>query len=219
MKIGIIGGAFNPPTRGHIRMAQVARQHVDEVWLQPCFNHMYGKDMASPQQRMDMCRLARQAAADPNIFASPYEIDQKLEGCTYEVLKRIRDHITSNRRIPYYIPATSTARRTRYDISYHFIIGQDNADEIEKWKHYKQLIEEFAFIVIPRVGFTLPQKNWYKSPPHVCVEGTPVPEVSSTEVRSLFEGGSSADNKRLIEACPGPVIEYIQRHGLYNGKT
>ena len=67
MKVGIIGGAFNPPTFGHIRMAQVAREYVDEVWLQPCFNHMYGKNMVSPQQRLDMCRLAGQAAADTNI--------------------------------------------------------------------------------------------------------------------------------------------------------
>jgi nicotinate-nucleotide adenylyltransferase len=201
MKVGIIGGAFNPPTWGHIRVAQVAIQHVDEVWLQPCFNHMYGKDMASPQQRLEMCRLAAQEAADPNIFpvrASSYEIDQQLECCTHDMLKRLRDHTN------------------QYNISYHFIIGQDNADEIEKWEHHEQLVEEFSFIVIPRIGFTLPEKDWYRHPPHVYIAGTPVPEISSTEVRNLLEDGSS---NRLMETCPGSIVEYIQRHGLYNGKT
>ena len=195
MKIGIIGGAFNPPTWGHVRMAQVASSYVDEVWLQPCFNHMFGKNMASPQQRIEMCRLAVRETDRTSV--SPYEVEQKLDCCTYDMLRLLEKQIPGQ---------------------YYFVIGQDNANEIEKWKHHKQLIKKFPFIVIPRIGF-VSDRDWYKQSPHIFVKDAALPEVSSTEVRDLLLKRHNSEIIRILrQKSPKRVIDYICHYGLYERK-
>ena len=88
-KVAILGGAFNPIHNGHIQLAQFvlnASGEFDEVWLMPANNHMYNKDMASPEHRLKMCELA--AKKDARIKVFDYEIAHNLKGETYYFFKR-----------------------------------------------------------------------------------------------------------------------------------
>ena len=79
--VAIFGGAFNPITVGHIGVARFvlnASKVFDEVWLMPCYEHMHGKALATPEQRLEMCRLA--ALVDGRIKVFDYEIKNKLRG-------------------------------------------------------------------------------------------------------------------------------------------
>ena len=67
-RIAILGGAFDPPTLGHIDAALVvlgARRGIDEVWLTPVGGHRFGKLMTPPHARLAMCNLATHDAATP----------------------------------------------------------------------------------------------------------------------------------------------------------
>src|SRR5262245_22404448 len=79
--VAIFGGAFNPITVGHVAVARFvlnSSRVFDEVWLMPCHEHMGGKSMASPEDRLEMCRRA--SRADGRIKVFDYEIRHQLRG-------------------------------------------------------------------------------------------------------------------------------------------
>jgi len=79
LKVALLGGAFDPPTLGHIAVAKLvldATNEFDEVWLTPCFKHMYNKQMSSAADRLTMCKIAAQG--DGRIKTFDYEIKNQL---------------------------------------------------------------------------------------------------------------------------------------------
>jgi len=195
--IAIFGGAFNPITNGHIQSAEFVLnnlQEIDEVWLTPCYRHTYGKDMASPEHRIEMCKIAIEL--DPRIYIFPYQISHKLSGSTYEFFLRLKD----DQRFKNY--------------NFHFIIGLDNALSIDKWINPKNLKEEVPFIVIPRPGYTTDSKEeWFMKDPHTYLNmDHSIPEVSSSEVRDLLISGKIEEAEKKV---PFGVIEYIIDNNLY----
>ena len=70
----LLGGAFNPIHNDHIQMIQFAldaSREFDEAWLIPCCQYMFSKELASFEDRVEMCRLAA-------------EVDARIKVCTYE---------------------------------------------------------------------------------------------------------------------------------------
>ena len=203
-RIGILGGAFNPPTLGHIELAKAVLQsgEVDEIYLNPCTVHSFGKDMVSYEQRVEMCRLA--AEGDMHISVFQYEgTHDMLSGKSYDFL-------------------TSLLGNWRYaGKSFKFIIGQDNADEIEKWYRYEEVIKMIPFIVVPRKGCGKPKKTWYKEKPHTFLsrlKNAPQ-EVSSTEIRTYLSTIHRRFKDLIRRGLTGKidlgVLDYIFKQDLY----
>lgn len=89
LRVAILGGAFDPVTKGHIEVAKFVldtSRVFDEVWLTPCFRHMNGKQMESARQRLRMCEIA--AKVDGRIKVWDYEVSHELAG---DVLPRQED--------------------------------------------------------------------------------------------------------------------------------
>ena len=89
-QVAILGGAFNPCTVGHIKLAELVlnvSKWADEVWLCPAYQHMDGKIMESPEHRLEMLRLATQN--DGRIKVCDYEIKNQMHGETYHFLNKI----------------------------------------------------------------------------------------------------------------------------------
>ncbi|MDX1358978.1 MAG: nicotinate (nicotinamide) nucleotide adenylyltransferase, partial [Clostridia bacterium] len=124
MRIGILGGTFNPIHNGHLEMAEIAVDvySLDDVILIPTGNppHKADEEIISKYDRYELCLLS--AAAYDNIFVSSVEIDR--EGITYtidtlkelEKLYGIRDEL-------------------------YFIIGGDTVFQLEKWKDFKEVFK------------------------------------------------------------------------------
>ena len=90
IKVAILGGAFDPVTKGHIAVAKHVLDNArefDEAWLMPCFTHMYGKDMTEPGHRLAMCRLAIEA--DQRLQVSAYEVKNHVSLQTGKPLQRL----------------------------------------------------------------------------------------------------------------------------------
>jgi nicotinate-nucleotide adenylyltransferase len=174
ISVAILGGAFDPPTKGHFGIAQYVlntSRTFDEVWLMPCWRHMYSKDMASPEQRLQMVRDI--CKYDGRIKPFDYEIKHQLSGETYQTIKMLQ---------------AEDFAKNKYDFSW--IIGMDNANAFDRWVNYQNLEKMIRFVVVPRTGVERdPKVDWYLKPPHIFL-GNPdheIGEVSSTLVRDSLQ--------------------------------
>ena len=197
--VAILGGAFDPPHNGHVQLAQFVLDNsgeIDEVWLMPPASHMYGKEMATAEDRLEMCRLA--AAKDRRIKVFDYEVKNKLGGETYFFFKRLLNEGELN---------------DKYDFS--MIIGLDNANSFDKWVNYKELERMARFIVVPRKGVEKkPGVNWYMKQPHIFMDEANLMEVSSTQIRTMIKN----DDPEITKFLDPKVYDYIKQHHLYGVK-
>lgn len=194
-KVAIFGGAFDPPTIGHLKTARYILKHsgVDEVWALPCGKHRYGKHMASFETRIQLLECTFERYQD--IHVSSYEKDKKLPGDTYSLVNALKSDIEYQ------------------DYEFYFVIGVDNANTIEKWYRWEELIEEVPFIVISRAG-EVPKVDWFKEKPHIDLSTAKleIPEISSTMAReAAFEG----DREELYRILPTHVAACIMNKELY----
>jgi len=171
-KVALLGGAFNPPTVGHIQVAQFVLNvsgEFDEVWLLPCFKHMYNKEMVSPKHRLAMCELA--VKVDGRIKVCDYEIKNKFAGETFHLINRLMDD-----------PISETN-------NFSWIIGQDNANTFDKWYNYKELEKLIRFVVTTRKGVDVDHKvDWYLRQPHIFLRAeNEIMNISSSEVREYLK--------------------------------
>lgn len=199
-QIGLLGGAFDPITYGHIGLAQFVLDEtdIDEVWFTPCYSHMYGKNMAGPPDRMAMIRMAIRNRS--NMEAFRFEIDNEITGGTFEFLFKLLSH-------PIY--------GQEYEFSY--IIGMDNANTFDQWKNFARLKEMVRFIVVDRKGtYRLAQSSrdaWYMERPHLYLASMgDVIECSSTLVRNLMKENRAEEAKYYTTP---EIIGYIQTLRLY----
>jgi len=197
IKVGLLGGAFDPVHIGHIKLAEfiLSRGVVDQVWLTPCYKHRYDKEMADAGHRVAMCKIA--TATNNRIGVCEYEVENRLTGETYKLIKKIQANAITNKI---------------YNFS--VIIGQDNANTFDKWYNHKELAKMVRFIVVPRKGVES-KDNWYTKFPHLFLEtDTDIPKISSTDIRKrLFF--SKGPNPKLEESLPEGVLQYIFKHKLY----
>jgi len=210
-QVALLGGAFNPITKGHIEVAQYVlntSKKFDEVWLVPAYKHLHNKQMEPYETRVEMCKIA--AESDGRIKVFEYEKEKELAGETYHLLKTLNND------------------KNYENYNFSFIIGLDNANSFDKWYNYEELERMSRFVIVPRKGYDIKADSWYFNNPHIFLNGKeediPIMEISSTEVRSLidrYRGSSDVVllnlKSQLIESIHPDVFDYIIKNHLYNG--
>lgn len=135
MRVGILGGGFNPPHKAHLFAVTDALSSglFDEIWVLPCWEHAFAKDsrLLPFEDRMEMCRLA--FSQWPNVVVRNYE---KM----YET--------------KYTIDLIRNLQRDYPEREFSLIIGSDNVAVREQWKDWDTLKDLVGFYVIPRYGST-----------------------------------------------------------------
>jgi len=171
MKIGVMGGTFDPIHNGHLIGAEYARTslNLDKLIFIPSGNHPFknNKNISEPNKRMDMISLA--ISSNKYFEISPIEINRM--GITYTI-----DTIMELRK------------EYRKDEIY-FIIGSDILFELEKWKGFEELISLCKFILLYRPGKedNIDKKiKDLKISYNIKIEKVKAPliEISSTEIRN-----------------------------------
>ncbi|MFV1951103.1 MAG: nicotinate-nucleotide adenylyltransferase [Nitrospinota bacterium] len=136
MRIGIIGGTFNPIHYGHLNSAVEIREMLglEKVIFIPTFipPHKNAKDVLGPQHRLKMTELA--VESNPGFSVSSIEIDRK--GLSYSI-----ETINEFKRI------------FSKEVELFFIIGIDAFLEIHTWKDVKRLFQSCNFIVSTRPDY------------------------------------------------------------------
>jgi nicotinate-nucleotide adenylyltransferase len=130
MRIGLLGGSFNPPHLAHraISLFAIKRLKLDRVWwLVTPGNPL--KDNGALHELEERAQAARRMAADPRIDVTCLE---SVIGTRYTV-----DTIT-------YL------RRRASGLRFVWIMGADNLAQLHRWQHWQRITTQVPIAVIDR---------------------------------------------------------------------
>ena len=198
MKIGILGGTFDPIHLGHLEAASAAKRalSLDRVLLLPSRTppHRATEPRASVFHRFAMAAIA---AAELDFSVSDLEV--RRDGPSYTALTLEALHREG------FAPA-----------QLFFITGSDAFAEVGTWYDYPRILQMANFVVVsrpgaPRVSALLPnpQSPISNTPTLYSVEAN-TPDVSSTDIRRRVGAGEPIDG-----LVPSGVAGHIRRHHLY----
>jgi nicotinate-nucleotide adenylyltransferase len=199
MRIGVLGGSFNPIHEGHLAMARAARSALllDRVIFVPAARppHKYA-DLASADDRLAMVRLAIEG--EPGFEAS--ELESTRPGPSYTV-DTLRTLAVEN-------PGAEL----------FFILGEDSLRDLPGWRDPAGILERARVVTIHRVGHSVrlrPEAFPGVDPERVLGldrDRVPMPPspAESRRIRECLRRG--VDVSGLV---PSSVLAYIHSHGLY----
>ena len=196
MKIGILGGTFDPVHNGHIEiaMAAMAALGLDQVALMPSGDPPH-KTRAT--DRLDRLRMAELAAEGrPGLYASDLEI--RRQGRTYTV------------------DTLSTLAVEHPEVEWTYILGADALNKLDTWKEFPRIARLCSFAAVSRPGCDEDLARLRARAIGSCyqtrVDLLPVsgPPLSSTSVRKRVAEGLPID-----DSVPAAVADYIRQNGLY----
>lgn len=187
MKIGILGGSFDPPHMGHyfvIKQVLELREDIDKILLVPAFQHQWKPIQASPKDRLAMLR------ALVNEKTEISDIELKRQGVSYTV-DTIRE----------------VKNKTKADI--FWIVGSDILSEFHRWEKTEELLNLATFLVFPRDPHHLPEKipAGFEVIQNKDLITT---SISSTAIRQRVKEG-----KAISYLVPKEVEKYIIKYKLY----
>lgn len=197
MRIGLYGGSFDPPHRGHLTVAVAAAEafSLHFVSLAPTGRQPLkdGTAHASYADRFAMVELLCEEA--PGILhASALDAPHQDGSANYtiDLLRKMQ----------------------RDDAEIFHIVGADSFLQIRQWRASEELFQLAHWIVVSRPGFSLDDL----SPLHLTEEErtrvhllqTVHVDISATRVRQRL-----ADGERCDDALTPGVADYIAMHGLY----
>lgn len=196
-KVAILGGSFNPVTLGHLQCARYVINNTDiqQVWLTPCFSHMWNKELLAPHHRYVMCLLATDITDD--ITPLNFEINNKITTGTFDFLSLLLAHYP--------------------EIDFSYIIGMDNANQFDKWVRASELKEMVRFIVVSRQGISQNKNSlWYTKSPHIFLNAREdIINISSTIIRNLIKDSRTECLNKYLHP---KVLKYIKDQRLYGYK-
>jgi nicotinate-nucleotide adenylyltransferase len=203
LKVGLMGGTFNPVHLAHLVAAQDARElfGLDEVWFIPCSAppHKEHGQLAPGPDRVAMLKLALEGVP----WASVCEIELRRGGISYTV-ETLRELM-----------------RLHPGHRFYFILGTDSLVELHQWREIESLLTMCTFVSIGRPGWDptrLDEASLRLPPPWpgrllAQVRTGHLIGVSSTEIRERAARGLS-----LRYLAPDAVVQYIENKALYRAR-
>lgn len=204
MKIGIMGGTFDPVHNGHLMLAEYACRDykLDQVWFMPNA-HPPHKDnkaiVSSPEERAEMVRIAIRGYR--NFRLEDYELNRQEISCSYQTMEHFREAYPSDH--------------------FYFIIGADSLFAIEHWVHAERLFPTCTILAAFR-GYKNTRKVMeerilflnHKYHADVRLLETPLMDISSHELREMLQKNENTD-------CyiPEAVLDFIRSRHLYQVNT
>ncbi|MGL4638648.1 nicotinate-nucleotide adenylyltransferase [Shewanella sp.] len=213
MRIGILGGTFDPIHYGHIRPAMEVKAALglDKILLMP--NHIPPhkcQPHCTSAQRLEM--VARACAELSGFELCDIEVKRDSPSYTVVTLKHLRERYPNDQLF--------------------FILGMDAFLQLPSWHNWQQLFDLTHFVLCERPGWTLTKDHpmWpileqrrvpnnsrhLKEPPQIpptggifCVQIT-AQDISSTDIRAQLARGKIPQDALLPS-----TVNYIQKQKLY----
>lgn len=196
IKVGIMGGTFDPVHIGHLILAMEAinYKNLDEVWFIPTGNPNFKQDknVTDKQKRFEMVKIATRDNKKFNVC--DYEINKNGVTYSWETMKYLREN---------------------YDYDFYFIMGEDSLISVETWENAEDFLKNTKILACIRRQEKMSKLDVkiddLKSKGYF-VEKIPTSfiDISSTKIREKVQ--TKQDFRYFV---PNQVFEYIVRNKLY----
>ncbi len=191
-RIGIFGGTFDPPHKGHIAIAEKAMKQLslDTIYFVPAYlpPHKLQHYSITAKHRLTMVKLAIDGHKDFKV--STIELRRRGISYTVDTLKSFRNRFPNAALI--------------------LIIGADNLGQFQSWKSPRAILQLASLAVYKRRGFNQSLKN--QNIAFQPIKGQLL-QVSSTEIRNKIAMGL---NIRALVASS--IAHYIKQQSLYSAQ-
>lgn len=187
MKIGLLGGTFNPVHIGHLILAEEVREKLalDKIIFIPTAlpPHKDDADIAQAVDRLNMLKLA--IKSNKFFGVSDIEIRRKGRSYTIDTIKELKNKFANDKL--------------------YFIIGSDLLKYLNEWKDLEEINKMVDFVAATRPGYPLE-----KIPAYIHKLAIRAVDVSGFEVRQCVK-----ENKSFGYLVPDKVFDYIKKRKLY----
>ncbi|WP_285838293.1 nicotinate-nucleotide adenylyltransferase [Janibacter melonis] len=194
MRLGVMGGTFDPIHHGHLVAASEAQSllDLDEVVFVPTGQpwQKAERTVSPPEHRYLMTVVA--TASNPRFTVSRVDIDRDGPTFTIDTLRDLR--------------------AARPDDELFFITGADALAQILSWKDADELFELAHFVGVTRPGYELSESGLPQD--RVTLQEVPAMSISSTNCRDRV-----AEGEPVWYLVPDGVVQYINKYALYTRPT
>ena len=198
MKIGIMGGTFDPIHNGHLMLGETAyhQYQLDKVWFMPNGNPPHKKQIGTDAMtRMEMVKLA---IKDKEYFElQDYEVMKESVSPTYQTLQHFKEVYPED--------------------TFYYIIGADSLFSIERWIHPELIFPNCIILAACRNEIdTSEEMNAQieylceKYDAQIKFLKSEMIDISSSELREMIVNGQS-----ICGHVPQAVEAFITKEGLY----
>lgn len=197
-RIGVFGGTFDPPHRGHVRVATDVADRLDldrMLWV-PARVSPFKREEAVTDAEIRLEMVHRAAELDPRFEVDARELDRPGPSYTIDTLEAVRSE--------------------HPDAEIFLVLGADQFEDFPRWREPERIVRVARLAVMNRAGATprsvAPEVAAQVPGLEQATVFVPVTDVdvSSTGVRArVAEGRDPADH------VPGAVADVIRARGLY----
>jgi nicotinate-nucleotide adenylyltransferase len=192
VKVGILGGSFDPVHAGHLIVGQEIAEllGLDVLYYVPCRQppHKPDRTLAPQHQRLRM--LLASTRDNPRFAVSDVELNREGPSYSVDTLRTYRAILGSRSEL-------------------YFVVGMDSLAEIQTWREPQAILELARVVAMGRPGVRADAALPEFRRETLMVAVTQV-DISSSRIRRFVREGRS-----IRYLVPDGVAGYIQKEGLY----
>ena len=187
VRLGLMGGTFDPIHNGHLRVAEEMREALGlaAVLFIPTGAPVFKRDQHVTEAQLRLAKVRAAVADNPHFDVSSIEIDRGGDTYTVDTLRQLRAHYPEN-------------------VEFYFIVGSDTAATVGKWRGCTEVAElAHLAVAVGRPGSLgadeLRDIVMAAAPFDLHLVRVSVLEISSSDIRKRLEEGKSV--RYLMPAC------------------
>ena len=192
MRIGILGGSFNPPHKMHFNMGLdlLEKNYVDKIIYVPTGSkYKYKNNLVQDEHRFKMLELM--IKNDDRFEVSDFELKDYVV-YTCDTLKYFQENYPND--------------------EIYFVCGADNLSYVDEWKNGIYLLSNYKFLVIKRYTDDIEEilKRFSKYKDNIIVTDVNPNSLSSTEIRNKIKNCEG-----VLDYLDDDVYNYLYENKLY----
>ncbi|HIE17322.1 MAG TPA: nicotinate-nucleotide adenylyltransferase [Dehalococcoidia bacterium] len=200
MKIGVLGGTFDPIHNGHLSIAGEARARLNlsKVLFVPAAQPWLKTDRVVTPVRHRLEMVRRAIAGYPYFELSTLETDRSGPSYTVDTIATLRQRLGADARI-------------------FFLLGWDSLAELPEWKEPARLVRLCRLVAIARPGLDRPDLEALEifvpgiTQSVIWLDVAPI-DISASAIRAKV-----SQRLPISSLVPDVVESYIAENNLYSG--